>query len=176
MGWTSPKNWEDQELVTADALNTHLRDNLLHLYNELPQRASLWHGESLVTTGNGIAMVTATSQLYNLGAAQNPAADADEFTQSFILAAGTYTLRILGQSGPGKGKIDWYLDGQLIATGQDWYAASDTHNVIKSVSNVQIAEGGRHVLTGTVNGKNGSSSGYQIWLTKMWLVPAADSE
>ena len=31
MAWTTPKTWTIGELVTADDLNTHLRDNLSHL-------------------------------------------------------------------------------------------------------------------------------------------------
>jgi hypothetical protein len=35
MAWTTPKTWADQELVTADLLNTHLRDNLNYLLHKI---------------------------------------------------------------------------------------------------------------------------------------------
>lgn len=35
MPWTTPRTWTPGELVTADLLNTHLRDNLLHIYARL---------------------------------------------------------------------------------------------------------------------------------------------
>jgi hypothetical protein len=35
MPWTTPRTWSPGELVTADMLNDHLRDNLLYLYDRL---------------------------------------------------------------------------------------------------------------------------------------------
>jgi len=32
MTWTAPRTWLTGELVTASLMNTHIRDNLLHLY------------------------------------------------------------------------------------------------------------------------------------------------
>jgi hypothetical protein len=43
MGWTTPRNWVSGELVTAALLNTHVRDNLDHLYGlvgDLPTAAN----------------------------------------------------------------------------------------------------------------------------------------
>jgi hypothetical protein len=61
-----------------------------------------------------------------------------------------------------------------IATGQDFYTAGTGYNTIKTINSVAVVGDGYHVLKGTVNGKNGSSSGFGIALTKMWLVPSAD--
>lgn len=36
MAWTTPKDWEDNELVTAQMLNEQLKDNLTYLHEELP--------------------------------------------------------------------------------------------------------------------------------------------
>lgn len=33
MAWTTPRTWVDDELVTADLLNTHVRDNFSFLYD-----------------------------------------------------------------------------------------------------------------------------------------------
>ena len=71
------------------------------------------------------------------------------------------------------GKVDWYLDETAFFTGQDW-ADGATYNVIKSVSDVQVSEGGVHVLKGKVNGKLGSSTDYFLYLTAMWFEPATD--
>lgn len=35
MAWTTPRTWTPGELVTADVLNTQVRDNLLHLYGRI---------------------------------------------------------------------------------------------------------------------------------------------
>lgn len=32
MTWTTPRTWTDEELVTANLMNTHIRDNLNYLY------------------------------------------------------------------------------------------------------------------------------------------------
>ena len=57
MSWTAPKTWEDNELVTADLLNTHLRDNLEFLHDDFPpKRAWMWHANSLVISGNALTL------------------------------------------------------------------------------------------------------------------------
>jgi hypothetical protein len=33
--WTAPRTWANDDLVDADDLNTHVRDNMLHLYETL---------------------------------------------------------------------------------------------------------------------------------------------
>lgn len=44
MGWTAPKTWVDNELVTAGDLNLQLRDNLGALKN--PPSAQVWYAPS----------------------------------------------------------------------------------------------------------------------------------
>lgn len=34
MSWTTPRTWATDELVTASMMNTHVRDNLNHLFGE----------------------------------------------------------------------------------------------------------------------------------------------
>lgn len=48
--WTTPKTWEDSELVTADLLNTHLRDNLEAL--KAPPTATYELDEADITTAS----------------------------------------------------------------------------------------------------------------------------
>ena len=174
--WTDPRDWTDEELVTAALLNTHLRDNVKYLYENLPLRALMWHMNSLVTTGNALARTLDTSQMFGFFYRQDSSADGDIFTQSFVLAPGTYTFKVLGKKTTASGKVDWTLDGTPIVTGQDWYGAG-VFNAVLSVASVQIGDtdGGRHVLQATVNGKNGSSSGYDLNLTAMWFEPEADA-
>lgn len=161
--------------VSASLWNTDVRDNLNHLYNNLQRRCGMWHYEAEVLTGNAITKGTSGgSQYHNIIAYQNASANADSFQQSFVLAAGDYTLKILGRKRTNGGKLDWTIDGVSIATGQDWYNGTNTDNDIQTIS-VTIAEGGRHVLKGTVNGKNASSSGYDIQLTRYWFEPDTDS-
>jgi hypothetical protein len=139
-----------------------------------PRRADMWHGSSLVTVGNAITRQHESTQDYGVHCYQNAAADGDTFTNGCFLAAGVYTFVVLGSSDNNRGKIDWTLDGVSIVTGQDWYSAASVVNVVKSTSSVAVLYSGWHQVKGVVNGKNGSSSGYNMLLTKMWFTPAAD--
>lgn len=143
--------------------------------NNLPIRATLWHDEIDVVIGNFLVFppVVDTGQIHNFFTRQDPGGIGDTFTQSFFVRAGTYAFSALGQTNAANGKIDWYLDGTAFATGQDWYSAAQTKNVVKTAS-VTIANDGYHILKGAVSGKNGSSGGYNIDLTKYWLRQAAD--
>ena len=139
-----------------------------------PKRATMWHDNSIVTTGNAITVQHDANQDDAFIAYQNAGADGDVFTNGCYLRAGTYTFYAKGHINNNYGKIDWTLDGNSVVVGQDWYAASGVYNTIKSVASVVIATDGWHVLTGTVNGKHASSSGYYILLSKLWFLPAAD--
>jgi hypothetical protein len=175
MTWTTPNTAEAGQPISASDYNVYVRDNLAHLYGELPTRATLWHDEATVVAGNAIAITFNTSQLYNALHNQNPAADGGAFTQTVVLAEGTYSFYALGRTGSGLGRLDWYIDDVKVISAQDWYAASITYNVIQTATDIVIAEGGRHVLKGVVNGKHVSSTGYAIYLTKYWFKQASDA-
>jgi len=135
----------------------------------LPLQATLWHDESVVTVGNALlSVVSGSGQRYATLSYQNVAADGDTFTQDFTLKAGNYTLYALGFTNANSGKIDWYVDGVLQSSGQDWYSAGNVFNVIKT-SSVTVVGNGIHELKGVVNGKNVASGGYFIQFTKMWI-------
>ena len=72
--------------------------------------------------------------------------------------------------------MDWYLDDNEtpFEAGQDWYAGSAVNNAIKSVTDVQISEGGVHQIKGKINGKNGGSTGYDMKITVMWFEPVTN--
>lgn len=141
---------------------------------DYPTRFTLWHEESIATNGNAVAPNHDSACDYGLNALQNTSANADSFTQSFLAKGGTYTIKMKGITAASEGKIDWALDGSSIATGQDWYSASTTRNVVKTISSVTVTGDKRHKLQGTVNGKNASSAGYNIQLTNIWGYQASD--
>jgi hypothetical protein len=176
MTWTDPATRQTGDLITAAIWNQDVVDNLEYLHANLPERATLWHDESQVEAGNSLTQALDASQRYGTRVHQNPPADNDAFTQSFVLKAGTYTFHVLGITQSNCGKIDWTIDGTAIASGQDWYSSSTTYNVVKSVTGVVISGNGRHVLKGRVNGRNASATDYHIRLTKMWLEPADDTQ
>lgn len=157
----------------AAAAITALAEDLGYLQQEFPIRALLWHKDDSVITGDPLARTASTTMAWGHYAEQSAAADGDSFAQAFILAAGTYTVHWWGRTDNTSGKLDWDLDGTTIKQGQDWFSASPAGNVEKTAS-VTVAETGRHVLTGTVNGKNAGSSGYGIKFVACWFEPAED--
>lgn len=140
-----------------------------------PLRATMWHDQATVTVGGSIYNAHDSSQDHAKYVRINPANNGDTFSQSFVLAAGTYTFCVLGCQGTTSGKMDWYVDDVLIASGEDWYYNPVTQNTLFTHTGVTITGDGRHVLKGIINGKNASSSGYYANLTKYWFQPAADT-
>ncbi len=178
MAWTDIPDKSTGDLMDETWYDTHFKANMEHLKTrfdneEFPTRATMWHDEATVTNGNALVSTISNSQLGNFYSLQSTAGDSDSFTHSFYIKAGTYTIYWLGRTNSGSGKIDWSLDGVDFETGQDWYSGTDTYNVIKSAS-ITIAEDGKHVLRGTVNGRSGLSSSYAIHLTKYWIKAASD--
>lgn len=133
-----------------------------------PTRATFLHDESTVTVGNALYLIIDAAQVMAAYWYQNTSADGDTFTQTFFLKAGNYTLYALGVTNTGQGKADWYVDDVLQISGQDWYSAAITRNVVKTGS-ITVVGDGAHILKCVVNGKNPSSSSYSIALTKMWI-------
>ena len=175
MTWTAPNTAAAGALIRAAYHNTFIRDNLEHLYANLPKRATMWHDEATVTAGNALARLVVDTHAYNVVSYQSASANGDTFTHGFQVGEGTYTLTVLGRHLTNAGRVDWYVDDVLVASAQDWYAGSAAPNITKTVADIVIAEGGWHVLKGVVNGKNGSSSGYNLQLTKYWLKQASDT-
>ena len=140
---------------------------------DFPRRATLWHDQALFTSGTRLITQDAL-QNYLVRVNTSSPANGDSWTHAFFLEHGTYTLSVLGLTAPDAPKLDWAIDGVTVASGQDWYHASTAvYNVIQTAS-VTVTGDGYHVLRGTVNGKNASSSGYSHSLTKYWLAPSAD--
>jgi len=175
MAWTAPRTWAADEVVTAALMNTHIRDNISYLIGQFPQRATMWHEEATVTVGNPIVATVSTGMLYNGLWVQTAAADGDTFTNTCMLDSGTYTLYVLGNTRNVCGMVDWYVNNVLEGSGQDWYSAASSPNVVKTVGSIVIATPGRYVVKGVVNGKNGSSTDYQLRLVKYWLKQATDT-
>lgn len=110
-----------------------------------------------------------TSQIYNFFCEAAAAANGDTYVYEFSCKAGNYTLKTLGITQNSCGKLDYYVDGSLVASGQDWYTATTTFNVVKSLS-ITIPTDGNHELVIIVNGKNASSVGFRARLTKFWAT------
>lgn len=132
----------------------------------------MWHDQSLVIVGANITYAQDGGQAFNFVAYQDTGANADEWENGFVCQSGTYSIKILSSKDGSRGILDVYIDDVLISAGIDFYDAGTLNNEINTISSVVITDG-YHTFKGIVNGKNGSSSGYNIAITKIWLVPAS---
>jgi len=81
MTWTPPKTWQVDEVVTADMMNTHLRDNLTHLHL-LFDNITILQDEKTTDGGSFIATDWRTRELNTIyGNQQNMVSlSANQFT------------------------------------------------------------------------------------------------
>jgi hypothetical protein len=150
--------------------NTLLMHDGSAWYSPLPKRATMIHLDSRVLTGNALAR-EANYSIFGGRSYQSSPALNDEFTNSFYIRAGTYTLNVYGEEKNDRGIVTWSIDGVSQGT-QDWYAVAQAVS-FRSTS-VTVLRDGYHKLNGKVASKNGSSGDYYMALGSMTLVPAAD--
>ncbi len=133
---------------------------------EWPRRASIIVGR--VITGNAGLPVLDSACAIGMYGYQNPAANGDVQEWTALLDAGRYTIKLLCLTLTDAGKADLSIsyDGRLtwvsISTGNDFYSAATTRNVVKTWTGVDLATAGYIALRLTTNGQNASSSGYKI--------------
>jgi hypothetical protein len=84
------------------------------------------------------------------------------------LTAGTYTIRILANTGSYGGILDIYFGANEVGS-DDWYSASTTRDVIKSHTGIVVSATGLYDLKLILDGKNGSSASYRVWLQSFSL-------
>lgn len=92
--------------------------------------------------------------------------DGDWQEWSVCLAAGTYTITVIGVATGSYGSTDYTLDGAAVGT-KDWYSADFAFNVVAQFTGI-AATAGVHTFRGTVNGKNPGSTDYATltqWFT-----------
>ncbi len=137
----------------------------------LPTQAS-WFWDEVTTTVTQTKTLSTSQQfaMYVDTTAAN-ANDGDTYRLGAFLAAGTYSLDVLGASAANCGKLDWYIDDVLVVSGQDW-ASGAGYNTTKTTTGITISTNGYHVLKAIVNGRNGTD--YRIALTKVTLKQAVD--
>lgn len=135
-----------------------------------PEQATIWADESATISGNALTILHDLSSNYAGYAQQSPtAANGDAWEWKFFLKAGTYTFNVFGVIGNDSPIIDWTVDGGSILAGQDWYNSGYVFNTVKSQGSISILTDGQHTLRATVNGKNGSGSGFYVHWVKMWF-------
>jgi len=138
-----------------------------------PVNATMWASEMLAFDASNTPISSpgandASQEFCSAVSQGGTAHDGDYFTLPFTIAAGTYTVYVLGIRSTNRGKLDWYLDaaGSPFEAGQDWYSVTADYNYIQTMS-ITIGSDGNHVLKGKINGKTGSA--YYWALTKIWI-------
>jgi hypothetical protein len=182
---STPADWDGGvDPGNQDDANDQLAERVKDLEGvtlDYPCRAYWFHDTDFVIAGNAITGYVYASQQYNGYYYQEAATNNNNFKNSCVLNAGAYTMRLLGVTSSGYGKLDISFKNVLdvgytsIVTGMDWYTAGTVYNAVKT-STFTIVTPGRHIFDFKVNGKNGSSSGYAIVLTKIDIyLTAGDS-
>jgi hypothetical protein len=138
---------------------------------EYPVAATMWHDQSRVISGNALSIVQDGNQRYAHFAYQSTSSVNDVFETGFVISAGTYTLAALGLADSNCGKPEVFVDGVSVGT-MDFYAAGTTYNAIKTIANVTLTAG-YHKIEFKCSSKNGASSGFNLPLTKIYLLPGA---
>lgn len=137
-----------------------------------PKHASLWLDECVVAVGNALSRDVNDTYAYNNVAYSGSAAINDQFDLGFVIAAGTYTIKINYQKGPTCGIATITIDGGSSLGTIDTYAAGWASSVDTTLSSGALSAG-YHKLSITMAAKHASSSGYRFGASKIMLIPAA---
>lgn len=172
MRYNPGENWFEFGLVNTDSIidNAVTADKIGFT---LHQRSVIYPIEYFLESGGwrfgilGFAHITA----HGWGNADDGPSDGDNLNYYVYTTAGTYSITLITFTQDSCGIVDVYVDGTEVGS-IDQYSAGSTVNVISTVSNVAFTAG-RHELGLVVDGKNGSSSSYRLWLTYIILERTA---
>jgi len=121
-------------------------------------------------SSGALSMTFDAAQKFGYYIRQTSPADGTTLYQNKIfLNAGGYLVRVVGLLRTTNGRIDWSFDGVMQTEGQDWYSASESHNIEKTFS-LACTFTGYHDLLGTINGTSGA--GYDFSLNTIWIGEA----
>ena len=153
-------------VLTSDALGNGAWATPATTIVSYPFNAVCWHRDSHKDVGNNLATVILSTQVFNHYVIQSPSANNDEFHITVLLASARYDFEVLGHKSTSSGIIAWSIDGFVIGS-QDWYGVA-TDNVSQKILGIDLSAG-THSIKGKVTGKNVSSSGYNIPMTRYSL-------
>ncbi len=164
----SPVFWLEPPSDLPQQMDTLLEELITPV--SISQGAMLLGGAGKVVAGNVMSFAVDTSSVLNGAWLQSTAANNDEIEYWFPLDAGSYDFHRVHDKASDSGKIDWYLDGTLIVSGQDLYNATTVRNDDVSTT-VTVTGTGGHILQALINGKNASSSGFRRRTHFLYFVP-----
>lgn len=134
----------------------------------LPIVHTHWHEDSIVVSGNNLAIDVRNDMLHNVGVFQSPAQLGDRFKFDAVLQAGTYLCRIAGLLNSYHGILFCYLNEAELFNNMDWYASSN-ENAIQEKT-IIIPTSGIQRFVFAVYDKNADSQDYYMVLSKISLI------
>ena len=141
---------------------------------EYPKRLTVFADELITTPTVAITLNTSQQYAFYVVPTTANANDGDEYSFSGVFESGAYNFTILGLLQASSGIVDFYIDGALSYSGQDWYSAAVAYNTRKYIYD-RVLTAGYHYFTLKINGKNASSSDYTLFLTKIEVKQDSDS-
>jgi len=133
-----------------------------------PVTATMWPDEATVIAGTASINIVSTVLPYTEYTEFPSPGIGDWLSWKFFLAAGSYTLYVIGITGSPYGQVQVLIDSVIQSGVLDWYANPGSVNVILSLG-ITVSTSGVHQLDLKVSGKNASSSNYYFLPTKIWV-------
>ena len=121
----------------------------------------------------GIGTIYSASQVYMGFYTQNALADCNDgdYMEAalYLGECSNYNFTIRGVRSSDSCIFDIVVDGVVVYSGIDMYAAATGYNYKKDANNIAIVGNGYHLLRLVVNGKNAASSDYRLQLTTIGI-------
>jgi hypothetical protein len=67
LAWTTPRTWATNETLTAANMNTHVRDNLNWLANDMPRCRATRTTTQAISPGSDVAISLTSAETYDVG-------------------------------------------------------------------------------------------------------------
>lgn len=118
--------------------------------------------------GGSISRAANTNMINGFIIGVTPVAINNAMSWWFFARAGTYLLTILTITSSAYGRLTPRIDGVDDSDYIELYAASTTYNAIKTIQ-VNVPTDGNHYLALQCKGKHASSSGYNFYISDLWM-------
>lgn len=154
----------DDALITADIAVDMARTSF-------PSRIAVFADELISTVGTPFFSISSALPYNISGGLLN---NGDSAYTYVTLRKGTWMFRLLTQTANSLGRLTIALNGNPIIDPQDLYAATNDPKKLFTYTDYVVPEYDVYTLTFTISGKNPSSSGYSVVLTKFIGIRTGD--
>lgn len=101
-------------------------------------------------------------------------ADGSDARITLNLRGGKWTFKFLTVTGTGSGRVTITVGSAVLADPEDLYTAVQNQAKVYTYPNVTISSSDRYEIRFLTNGRNGSSSGFAVTITKFWGYRTGD--